>query len=91
LCNPQACGRTGDVAFLGNRALEVLDLTVRRESFVLAFSEAFTLLGVILLAAIPLVWFVWPRRKDRNDRKDRESPDSPAHAPPKPAPASHSI
>jgi DHA2 family multidrug resistance protein len=41
-----------------NRALAVLDQTIRREAFVLSFGDAFTLLGVILLATIPLVWMV---------------------------------
>jgi DHA2 family multidrug resistance protein len=54
--------RGTDPVTAGNRALEVLDLTVRREAFVLAFGDAFTLLGIILLAAIPLVWFVRPGR-----------------------------
>ena len=49
-----------DPVTAGNRALEALDFTVRREAFVLSFGDAFTLLGVILLAAIPLVW--WIRR-----------------------------
>lgn len=40
------------------QALLALDLTVRREAFVAAFGEAFTLLGVILLAAIPVVWLL---------------------------------
>jgi len=49
-----------DPATAGMRALEVLDQTVRREAFVLAFGDAFTLLGVILLVAIPLVWWARP-------------------------------
>lgn len=51
-----------DPATAGYRALEVLDQLVRREAFVLSFGDAFTLLGVILLVAIPLVWFIRPRR-----------------------------
>lgn len=51
-----------DPVTAANRVLEVLDLTVRREAFVIAFGEAFTLLGVILLAVVPLVWFVRPGR-----------------------------
>ena len=47
-----------DPATATHRALEVLDQTVRREAFVLSFGDAFTLLGVILLATIPLVWAV---------------------------------
>jgi DHA2 family multidrug resistance protein len=54
--------RGTDSVTAGNRALEVLDLTVRREAFVFAFGDAFTLLGVVLLAAIPFVWFVRPGR-----------------------------
>ncbi|MCX6868874.1 MAG: DHA2 family efflux MFS transporter permease subunit [Verrucomicrobia bacterium] len=54
--------RGTDPVTAGIRALEVLDLTVRREAFVLAFGDAFTLLGVILLATIPFVWFVRPSR-----------------------------
>jgi DHA2 family multidrug resistance protein len=51
-----------DPVTAGNRALEVLDHTVRREAFVLSFGDAFTLLGVILLGSIPLVWFVGGKR-----------------------------
>jgi DHA2 family multidrug resistance protein len=42
----------------GRLALQALDLTVRREACVAAFGAAFTLLGVILLATIPLVWLI---------------------------------
>lgn len=55
--------RGADSATAGNRALEVLDHTLRREAFVLSFGDAFTLLGVILLLAIPLVWFVHPAKQ----------------------------
>lgn len=55
--------RGADPATAGNRALEVLDHTLRREAFVLSFGDAFTLLGVILLLAIPLVWFVTPAKR----------------------------
>jgi len=51
-----------DLVTAGKRALEVLDLTLRREAFVLSFGDAFTLLGVILLATIPLVWLIRPVR-----------------------------
>lgn len=50
-----------DPVTAGTRALAVLDQTVRREAFVLSFGDAFSLLGVILLVAIPLVWCVRPR------------------------------
>ena len=43
-------------------SLHALDLTVRREAFVAAFGDAFTLLGVILLATIPLVWLIRANR-----------------------------
>ena len=52
-----------DSVTAGNRALEVLDHTIRREAFVLSFGDAFTLLGVILVLAIPLVWFVHPKKE----------------------------
>ena len=55
-----SCG--ADPVTAGKRALEVLDFTLRREAFVLSFGDAFTLLGLILLATIPLVWFVRPLR-----------------------------
>ena len=51
-----------DPVTAGERAIGVLDLTLRREAFVLSFGDAFTLLGIILLAAIALVWFVRPVR-----------------------------
>jgi len=47
-----------DPATAGKRALDVLDDTLRREAYVLSFGDAFTLLGVILLVAVPLVWSV---------------------------------
>ncbi len=52
-----------DSATAGKRALEVLDHTVRREAFVLAFGDAFNLLGIILVLAIPLVWWVRPQKE----------------------------
>jgi DHA2 family multidrug resistance protein len=58
-----------DPATAGRRALEVLDLTVRREAYVLSFGDAFTLLGVILLMTIPLVWCVGPKHGRVMDRK----------------------
>jgi len=45
------------------RALQVLDLTVRREALVAAYGDAFTLLGVVLLAAVPLVLFIGRERR----------------------------
>jgi DHA2 family multidrug resistance protein len=51
-----------DSVTAGTRALGVLDHTIRREAFVLSFGDAFTLLGVILVLAIPLVWFVHPKK-----------------------------
>jgi DHA2 family multidrug resistance protein len=59
--------RGADPATAGNRALEVLDHTLRREAFVLSFGDAFSLLGVILLLAIPLVWFVHPAKQSGAD------------------------
>ena len=53
--------RGADPHTAARQALHALDLTVRREAFVAAFGDAFTLLGMILLAAIPLVWMI--RRK----------------------------
>lgn len=47
-----------DPVTAGRRALAVLDLTVRREAYVLSFGDAFTLLGLTLLATIPLVWCI---------------------------------
>ena len=47
-------------------SLHALDLTVRREAFVASFGDAFTLLGVILLATIPLVWLI--RRRGDGER-----------------------
>lgn len=44
------------------RALRVLDHTLNREALVAAYGDAFTLLGVVLLAATPLVWFIGGRR-----------------------------
>jgi DHA2 family multidrug resistance protein len=51
-----------DPATAGLRALKVLDLTIRREAYVLSFGDAFSLLGMILLLSIPLVWLVGSRR-----------------------------
>jgi len=45
------------------RALQVLDLTVRREALVAAYGDAFILLGVVLLAAVPLVLFIGRERR----------------------------
>jgi len=59
-----------DPATAGRRALEVLDLTVRREAYVLSFGDAFTLLGVILLLTIPLVWCVGPMHGRVTDLKN---------------------
>jgi DHA2 family multidrug resistance protein len=51
-----------DQVTAGKRALQTLDLTVRREAFVLSFGDSFTLLGVILIASIPLIWCVGGKR-----------------------------
>ncbi len=53
-----------DPATAGTRALAALNLTVRREAYVLAFGDAFTLLGLILLVTIPLVWLVRGKPQD---------------------------
>lgn len=59
-----------DTASATTRALQVLDQTVRREAFVLSFGDAFTLLGVILLATIPLVWLVRPAAANPSHAKN---------------------
>jgi DHA2 family multidrug resistance protein len=57
-------GLGADPVTAAKQALAALDLTVRREAYVLSFGDAFTLLGLILLATIPLVWCV-PGRSRR--------------------------
>lgn len=52
-----------DLQTAGVRALRVLDLTVHREALVAAYGDAFTLLGVVLLAAVPLVVLIGRERR----------------------------
>jgi DHA2 family multidrug resistance protein len=46
-----------DPATAANRALAAIDRIVRRESFVMAYNDAFLIVGVILLAACLPLWF----------------------------------
>jgi len=52
-----------DAATAGQQALAVLAGTVRRESYVAAYSDCFYLLGVGLLVTIALVWFCKPAKR----------------------------
>jgi DHA2 family multidrug resistance protein len=52
----------GDSANAGQQALSALAATVRREAWVMAFSDCFFLIGVVLLAMIPLAWFCRPAK-----------------------------
>jgi MFS transporter, DHA2 family, multidrug resistance protein len=46
----------------GHQALGVLAGTVRREAFVMAHSDCFFLLGVVLLSTVLLVWLCRPAK-----------------------------
>jgi len=46
-----------DPATAANRALAAIDRIVRRESYVMAYNDAFLIVGVILLAACIPLWF----------------------------------
>jgi DHA2 family multidrug resistance protein len=45
-----------DLAAAQDMALRALDNTVRRESFVMAYNDAFLILGIALFACVAIVW-----------------------------------
>jgi DHA2 family multidrug resistance protein len=49
--------RSGDAAAAGQQALGTVGNLVRREACVLAYGDCFFILGALLLATLPLVWF----------------------------------
>jgi DHA2 family multidrug resistance protein len=53
-------GRGFDTVTAGQQALAALANTVRREAFVMSYSDGFFLVAVALAAMIPLVWFCRP-------------------------------
>jgi DHA2 family multidrug resistance protein len=53
----QFAARGAEAAAASQQALGALAGTVRREAFVMAYSDCFYLLGLILLAMVLLVWF----------------------------------
>jgi DHA2 family multidrug resistance protein len=54
--------RGAEVLTAGERAMGALAATVRREAYVLAYSDCFFLLGVVLLATVTFVWFCQPAK-----------------------------
>jgi DHA2 family multidrug resistance protein len=48
----------------GRQALGALAATVRREAYVMAYSDCFFLLGALLVAMVLLVWFCKPARAE---------------------------
>jgi len=46
----------------GRQALGALAATLHREAYVMAYADCFLLLGALLVAALPLVWFCRPAR-----------------------------
>lgn len=46
-----------DAVTAGQRAVAALDLTVRREAYVMAFNDCFYLCGVLLIASAVALWF----------------------------------
>jgi DHA2 family multidrug resistance protein len=51
-----------DAVGAGRQALGALAFSVRREAYVMAYSDCFYLLGALLLGMIPLVWWCRPAR-----------------------------
>jgi DHA2 family multidrug resistance protein len=49
-----------DAITAGQQALAALANTIRRESFVMAYGDAFLVVGVVMCALIPLVWLCRP-------------------------------
>lgn len=55
-------GQGSDPAEATNQALGAMNLLVRRESFVMAYNDAFWIMGMILLVCIGFLWFSDPVR-----------------------------
>jgi DHA2 family multidrug resistance protein len=60
LLTQQLVARGTDTVTAAQRATGILADTVRREAFVMAYSDCFFLLGAVLLSSVVLVWFCRP-------------------------------
>ncbi len=61
----QLISRGVEASTAGGRALGALASTIRREAGVMAYSDCFFILGVLLASMVLLVWFCRPARADR--------------------------
>ncbi|USU19345.1 MDR family MFS transporter [Paraburkholderia fungorum] len=65
--------RTGDMAYAQMRALGQLGVQIQQQAIVMTYSETFYLLGIALLACIPLALFL------KTPRRNAPSPSSAGH------------
>jgi len=61
--------RTGDVAGATAKAQKLIDLTIDKQSYYLAYLDTFHLVGIFFIAVLPLVFFLRTKKKDPADEK----------------------
>lgn len=60
--------RTGDIAAVANtKALTILNATVEKQSYFLAYLDTFRLIGLFFIVALPLVFFLRTKKKSAEE------------------------
>jgi len=71
--------RTGELATAGQKALGVLNATVDRQAYFLAYLDTFRLVGIFFLLVIPLVVFLRVKKKSADETKAMMKAAAEAH------------